>query len=286
MSAERHFEFGVWRVACRPEDGGRLCALGFGDFDLLTTEPAGFRPPAKDLGRYETRPVFGYDDCFPSVDSCRDPDTGLDVPDHGELCWLPWEVRASARALDCTVASRLFPISFRRTLEFEGSSLNWRFEVTNSGAREMRFLHIMHALMPLDRIAGLTLPACAEVAEETAAGFGPAATAGEASRRLLQTARGAFHMLLLRGVREGILRAQFREGRTLTVEFPARLFTTLGIWWNNGGYPAEEGCRRTECAFEPLPGRWSALDRSCAEGPVATVPAGGRLGWTIRWTMS
>ena len=74
------------------------------------------------------------------------------------------------------------------------------------------------------------------------------------------------------------------SGLRLVVNYPHRLFPSLGIWWNRGGYPGEEGCRRTECAFEPMPGTWSSLARSAADGHCLTAPARGSLSWEIVWT--
>src|SRR5690625_5632388 len=58
------------------------------------------------------------------------------------------------------------------------------------------------------------------------------------------------------------------SGLAVTMRFPLNHFPTLGIWWNNLAYPDEDGCRRDECAFEPVPGTTSHLgnswsDRSC-----------------------
>ena len=64
---------GLWEIECLPEDGGRIATLRFAGRDFLTRAPDPFTPPAGDFGNYETRPVYGYDDCFPSVDPCTYP---------------------------------------------------------------------------------------------------------------------------------------------------------------------------------------------------------------------
>ena len=83
-------QYGPWEVECLPADGARLHALRFAGRDLLTGPPERFQPPEQDFGEYETRPVYGYDDCFPSVDPSDLPGhPGIRIRDHGELCWLP-----------------------------------------------------------------------------------------------------------------------------------------------------------------------------------------------------
>jgi len=83
------FRFKHWFVRYAPSDGGRIGILRYKGIDLLTTAPDCFKPPLEDFGAYELRPVYGYDDCFPSVSACRYPGLTWEVPDHGEVCWLP-----------------------------------------------------------------------------------------------------------------------------------------------------------------------------------------------------
>src|SRR5688572_15333965 len=92
MNATSH-QFGHWQITCAAADGARITRLKYGRLSLLTSAPDPFRAPRQDFGRYEQRPVFGYDDCFPTIDSCHYPiGTQSALPDHGELCWLPWQV--------------------------------------------------------------------------------------------------------------------------------------------------------------------------------------------------
>ena len=70
MNPEHHFQSGSWRMECDLADGARIRRLRFQEADLLTAKPEAFRPPQADYGRYETRPVFAYDDCFPTVEQC------------------------------------------------------------------------------------------------------------------------------------------------------------------------------------------------------------------------
>jgi hypothetical protein len=71
----------------------------------------------------------------------------------------------------------------------------------------------------------------------------------------------------------------------LKIGFDHRVFPTLGIWWNNGGYP-EGGRLRTECAFEPIPGSCSDLSKSFDDGVYLSVDQGKPLVWEITWTIS
>ena len=277
---------GRWDIECLPADGGRVAALRFDGRDLLTAAPDRFIPPDEPPGRYETRPVYGYDDCFPSVDACTYPARDrFQVPDHGELMWLPWDVRVEEGRLVCRTACQLLPAVFRRTLSPDGSALRWDYEIENASDEPLPCLHVPHALMPPQEIVGLRLPECGAVHDESQEGV-PLWTGGDdPAGHLLAAAPGTAHMLLLRGCRQGRAEVAFRDGPTIEIAWPADLLPTLGIWWNNAAWPAQKGLGRRECALEPMPGPASSLATSHRAGQCLVIPPGGHLSWSITWTV-
>ena len=274
---------GPWQVACAPEDGGRLAALRYDGVDLLTGPPAAFRPTTRDFGRYETRPVYGYDDCFPTVDACAWPGGGWQVPDHGELCWLPATVtQTAADRVETVFESQAMPVRFVRALAFGPASLRWVFRVENRGDQALPFLHVMHALLPVAGVTVRRLPGFAACVDEVTGQTLACRTPEDVAAQLRAT-QAAARMLLLRGVTDGRVQFDLR-GLRIGIVFPAALFPTLGIWWNAGGYPDEEGARRSECAFEPLAGPCSSLAVCHAAGAATmAAPAHGAVAWTIEW---
>lgn len=279
-------EFGHWLVEFTPEDGARLNRLAFDGIDLLTTEPDAFRPPASDLGEYENRPVYGYDDCFPTVEPCRHPGMEWDVPDHGELCWLSWDFSENNSALRFGAASKALPARFTRELVFDKSRLTWKFEVMNTGEKEISFQHVMHPLVRLDEIAGLKFPGFGSAFNAATGRDLGLNSAADLERYLLTLPYGTANMLFLREIESGEVGWTYESGATLTESFPKQLFPTIGIWWNNRGYPDETGIRRCECAFEPVPGSTSTLAEAYEEGLCLTVRPGSRLAWEISWDLS
>jgi len=278
-------QFGPWEAECLPHDGARLSRLRFAGRDLLSRAPQSFCPPKRNLGEYETRPVYGYDDCFPTVDPCSMPGwKGVDLRDHGELCWLRWDVAVAQRRLDCRAHSEILPgLSFRRSLVFETSAIIWEFEVENVGREVVPFLHVMHALMPLGRIIGLRLPRFSRLIDEMHSKDLKLETPLECVDYLLTRPRGTAEMLLLRDLECGSVEVAFADGLALRIEFNPQLFPTLGVWWNDAGYPNEDGCRRCECALEPVPGTASSLAKSHADGTYLSVQPTGRMAWQVVW---
>ncbi len=278
------FQSGKWLMQAAPYDGARIARLAYDGYDLLTAAPRRFRPPRRDYGHYETRPVYGYDDCFPSVDPGRFPGMRWRIPDHGELCWLPWAAAPVPGGVRFSVQSRKLSLTFSRTMIFDGNKLRWRFAVRSQAGHPLVFQHVMHPLMPLDKIdvAGLKLPDCDTVFDDARKCVWLPGR-DDIIRRLESKRPGGVDMLILRGIKTGRLKVAFKQGPALHVGFPAKKFTALGIWWNNRGYPDEPGCRRCECAFEPIPGETSSLAAAARMRGALTVLPGKSLRWAIDW---
>ncbi len=280
------FVSGPWRVGYNLKDGGRLTRLAFRDYNLLTQAPHLFHPPGKEHGRFEDRPVYGYDDCFPSVVACFYPGKRIGIPDHGELCWLPWEASEGEHSLSFIARSKLLPLVFNRKMNFSDSKLVWDFEVTNEGSEDLPFQHSMHPLLPADEIKGIELPDFKSVFDWNANRKLESLTPGELCMRLLESRKGAVEMLFVREIVEGEMSWTYLNGLKVGMSFPVERFPTIGIWWDRGGYPDEEGIRRYECAFEPTAGSTSLLSQASADGECLTVPAGSASRWQIVWEMS
>lgn len=280
---KKKFQCGLWSVEYSPDDGARLDRLSFDGYDLLTTEPISFHPPTTDYGEYETRPVYGYDDCFPSVDPCVFPGLDWTIPDHGELCWLAWEASEKPDRLTFTVRSRGLPVLFKRELRFAENRVNWAFEVINEGDNTLPFQHVVHPLMPLDEIIAVEMPAFKSVHDEIGQKTLDLKDPEALRDFLLNQVPGTANMLFLRGIETGKMAWTYRNGSRLEVTFPEEHFPAIGIWWNNSGYPDEDGCRRNECAFEPVPGLNSVLTDAYEVGRCLSVPPGQSFAWQIHW---
>ena len=279
------FEYGPWLIEYTPEDGARLDRLAFNGYDLSTVEPAPFRRPAADYGEYENRPVYGYDDCFPSVEVCPYPDRDWTIPDHGELCWLAWDAVEEPDGLIFSVRSKALAVLFKRELRFTDSGITWAFEVINEGDQVLPFQHVMHPLMPMDDVIGLELPPCGSIYDDIGQKTVDLKNPQALEDFLLSQPAGTANMLFLRDVQSGKLAWTYRNGLRLEVTFPEKQFPAVGIWWNKTGYPDEDGCRRNECAFEPVPGNNSRLSDAHRDGRSLSVRPGERCAWQIQWRL-
>jgi len=279
----KEYNYKNWSVVYTPEDGARLNRLRYKGFDLLTTEPESFKPPLADYGKFETRPVYGYYDCFPSVDPCAFPGLDWKVPDHGELCWLKWQVDETKDRLIFSVKSEILPVIFKREMHFADDVLTWKFHFYNEGHDTLPFLHIMHPLMPLREVDRFALPAFESVFDDIHQKYLSFSKPDEIENFLLEQPTGTTQMLFLQQVHHGEMSLTFKNGLNCVITFPVKIFPTIGVWWDNLGYPDEDGCRRNECAFEPTPGPTSVLADVYKTGSCPSILPGQSLSWQIIW---
>ncbi|MCF6269871.1 MAG: hypothetical protein L3J41_09180 [Melioribacteraceae bacterium] len=278
------FKYDKWLVEYTTEDGARLDKLSYDNYDLLTTEPATFRAPSTDYGEYENRPVYGYDDCFPSVEACDYPGKEWKVQDHGELCWLNWEATAKKDRLMFTVKSKELPVTFKREMKFSSNGITWKFDVINGGDKPLPFQHVMHPLMPLDEVVDFKLPKFKSLYNGISDKIMHELNNPDAVKKyLLNQNIGSANMLFLQNIDNGEMSWTYKNNLHLKVLFSAEDFPSIGIWWNNSAYPNEDGCRRNECAFEPIPGLTSDLSEEYISGKCLTIEPGQLFSWEIKW---
>ena len=275
--------FGPWLIEFTLKDGGRLDRLAYDNIDLLTVEPGEFQPPQSDYGEYENRPVYGYDDCFPSVESCHFPGSDWAIPDHGEVCWLPWALEKGTDYLIFKVTSEKLPVKLTRTMNFSKDKLVWSFSVVNSGKDTIPFQHVMHPLLPLKDITNIELPDFESIYD--AINLKALSLKGQepVKQFILSQPSGTTHMLFLQNIKKGKMSWEYLNKLRIESHFSKELFPSIGIWWNNNKYPDEENCRRNECALEPIPGLNSTLSDALQDGKSLEVNPGESFNWEITW---
>lgn len=282
---------GDWEVACE-ELGGRLTRVARRGRDLLTAPhlPGGvFTPPDARWGEYETRSVYGYDDCWPSLEVSVWPGRGRTVRDHGELCWLPWTLGEERGTLVGRVADPEGGWSFTRTLSCPEGALRFEFRCTNNGQAPLCMSWAGHALVPPGAVRELSLPDCETVRleyppDKSAITGGVPIAARGVWPWLSSLPSGAAVMLVLRNCRSPELSIELDGLRwRLLIEGVAR--PSLGLWHNLAGYPPEPGLEREELGVEWMLTPECLLEQAAANGSAVVLPPGGELRWTVTWTI-
>ena len=117
-------------VVVLPERGAEIHALRDREsgLDVLFHAPWGIQPPGaeprggSDGHGFLERYAGGWQELFPSA---GDPTIhrGAEIPFHGEVALLPWDVEAEGEELVCRVRCERTPFALERRMRLEGDAL-------------------------------------------------------------------------------------------------------------------------------------------------------------------
>jgi len=108
---------------------------------------------------FSTSPLVGVDECFPTIEPCSWQ--GRELPDHGEIWSVPWEVDGEAwdnGMLKTKASLKISPFEFERTIELLGNEVRIGYQLHNLGANKESFLWAIHPLLRLEAGDELELP--------------------------------------------------------------------------------------------------------------------------------
>lgn len=254
-----------------PELGARIISLQ----DLRTGRdwlwhPAGglklFRNQPSD--RFETGPLVGVDECFPTIAPCRHQ--GRDLPDHGELWAAAWTVDHDAweaGLLRTGVSTEISPFDFSRTIELVGNEVRLQYQLTNRGTTKENFLWALHPLLRLQAGDCLELPASTRALLNGEPWLDNIGLGGG----------GECAKIFAAPVAEGFAAISNRAtGDRLEFEWPPAENNVLGMWLTSGGWHGHE-----HFALEPTNSDADTLSAATARGRCGTLPAGQAIHWRV-----
>lgn len=154
------------RVIVVPMPGGKIASLIKKDknfeifFQAKTDE---FMKPSLYSGFAEFD-ASGFDDCFPSVDSCsvKIENRLVEYPDHGEI----WSKAMTCSIDDGTVSlrcdSEILLYSYEKKIYLTGETLNIDYTIINTGNESFPCIWTMHGLINCEEDMEILLPAGTE----------------------------------------------------------------------------------------------------------------------------
>jgi galactose mutarotase-like enzyme len=281
------------RVVIVPALGAKIASLVdlTGPFEWMA-------PPTHDVRQRNYGDSFiehdlaGWDEMFPTIVACPSPfDSGVMLPDHGEVWALPWAVTATdANALTLTVEGRAMAYRLTRTASLGQGVLRLHYHLANRSGQAMPFLWAAHPLFRVEAACELVLPAVVEQVVNAAAH----PRLGAPDRLLTWPGAllegGSTAALNAVGIPEGpdyrkvytrpeqvIGAGRLRQGRhSLTMRWDTAIAPYLGVWVDERTYTAG-----TTTALEPASGYYDALDLAIRNERVAFVPPGAETTWWL-----
>ncbi len=102
----------------------------------------------------------GFDDCFPTVDSCSVGINGkmLNYPDHGEV-WskvMTYEIAGNILKLSCI--SEILSYTYEKCITLEDETLLLNYKINNTGSESFPCIWTMHGLLNCEEDMEIFLP--------------------------------------------------------------------------------------------------------------------------------
>jgi hypothetical protein len=274
-----------------PEVGGKIAQIHDkgSQCDLLIPPQRPYRPIPID-GDWLKHDTSGMDDCFPNVAAGAYPDppwSGAKLPDLGEWTHLVWSVeKREGRELVMRAEGHALPYTAIKAIRFaDERTLHFSYNVMNHGPHSFRYLWLAHPLI--------------SVREQFELQFPP----GDLAFQLFPPTSDSFTWPNFKGTRLSndwipsgttlkIFVTGFSQGtcelvlpnHTLRFAFDPRVLPSVGIWFNNFGFP-RDGDRPFRCiAVEPCTTPSDLLDHLGARA-YPQVPSGATARWEMQLTI-
>jgi hypothetical protein len=262
---------------------------------------------------YDGVAAFGWDECLPTVAPCADPGDPAAPPlrDHGDLWGRPADVLADGAVLAATwpgeEAARPRPAyRFTRRLRLDGPRVVADYVLENGGPDELPVLWSMHALLALDPGARLEVEGLVSVRVAWATGLSISPVPGRADwpetpgtdgrpvaldvvrDPSAGTALRAFGGWELYGGWDGaageglpgVAAAAQPDGGRLELTWYAPIAPNLGIWLDDGGWPAAPDGPRVQHALQPTTSPDDELTSAIAAGRALVLAPAERVAWS------
>lgn len=270
-----------------PELGGKLCSLqsaSRGREHLLQPPERPWRAAGygDSFADYDTS---GWDECFPTVGVCT-MDDGTELPDHGELWAVPWDVvEESSTAVTMQVAGRALPYQVRRRVTLDGARVRFDYTVSHHGEQPFSYIWSAHPLLQVEEGDRIRLPDGVQQAEvewsSGAAVSGKVPWPGEFDR-LVGSAKGRAEKLFVGPLQQGWCRLEYAAGGALTLRFDPLDLPYLGLWICQGGWPEEPGrARHFTLALEPCHAPCDRLDQAANVDQARTLAPRSEASWSV-----
>ena len=297
-------ESGALKVQFLPEFGGKMASLickKTGREFLAQAQNTEYKKLKYD-GDYCAAECSGFDDMFPSIDRVfynSYPWKGVEIPDHGEVCGLPWEYSIEDNGLSMGVYGVRFPYKLEKRVRFESDSvLDINYKVTNLSGFDMDFLWAAHAMINVEEGGEILVPykgqqdaTCVFSWDKGFGKYGQKMTWPEARRT-----DGSFQKLNFTSPRnekgnnykyyfdgkapEGGCSYQYKDGTTLTLSVPPKKVPYLGIWVNEGSFKGYHNI-----GLEPCTGSYDRPDLARLHAKNSVLRAKSEYTWFLKFQL-
>jgi galactose mutarotase-like enzyme len=300
------------RVAVVPECGSKIASMVYKPrgLELFWQNPAlSFRKSAY-ADDYELGDISAFDEMFPTISRCfyeRFPWAGTEVPDHGEVWSIPWDLGSEfagelgrrivggpvkGSAVNLSVRGIQFPYKLTKRVALEGSRLRIDYTASNLSGFELDYIWAAHPLFNAAEGMELIVPRGMDRVVNTIpsprlGGYGrvlefPIAWREDGTELNLgevpaKNDAGYQKYWFLGKATEGWCMLHDKE-KSLTVgmSYPVEKVPYLGVWLNEGGWEGQYNI-----APEPATGAMDRIDFSRMWGMNSVLKGRQTLSWHL-----
>jgi|ERR1022692_3218037 galactose mutarotase-like enzyme len=225
---------------------------------------------------------FGWDEMFPTVDSCffpTEPFLGSPVPDHGELWQLEWDVvRNSSSTLHQRVTSDRFAYTFDRRLSLTGATLRCDYECVINSDVPLPLLWALHPQFDMRVGSRVTLAGKFATVLDTsnASSVREMVWLGDLEVDRDVPVGGDRMIFLVPGNEASAATIIDKSGSHLSLSWDHQFAPYLGIWLDRGRYT--EG---SVVALEPTNGFFDDLARAYGANTIRYFEPGVAASWWV-----
>ncbi|MEP7380680.1 MAG: hypothetical protein ABI910_03285 [Gemmatimonadota bacterium] len=299
---------GETRVVLVPSLGGKITQLFMGGREWLWTSDV--IPLARGIegtSYLETGDSGGFDECFPTISSCRVPGWvrsfgGIELPDHGEL-WsqeprLDFRTEPDGQRAIFTWHGGRLPYRLQRSVRVAPDGrVEMDYVLFNDGTERLPFLWSSHPMFPLTPETRLLLPEGARMRVFARHEIELGEVRSEHRWPYVRGSGKVHDFVVPFGVAKKYACKLFvdlpegwatlRQGDSeLAITFDPEQVTHLGIWINKHGWtPFRRDSRYLNLAFSPCIGAPDSLSDALGDWKSAAwVDPKSARRWSTTWT--
>jgi hypothetical protein len=285
------------QVVVVPGLGAKLCSLRWQGQEVLALNPRKALKAARYAAPYAEFDASGFDECLPSIGSCRYPEypwQGAEVPDHGEVWSIPWSWELQPGALHLWCGGVRYPYDFHKWLAMPvPGSLRLSYALVNRAPFPFKFIWSAHPLFALRPGMRIYLPPEVRVRVDWSkdgrlggslhehAWPHTTDSSGHAVdlRVILPPEAKLVDKLYTTRLSEGWCAVHDPEtGRYAAFLFAPDMIPYVGLSINLGGWPVDEA-GYYNLGLEPCNGYPDRLDLAIERGDYAVAQPGQTLKW-------
>ncbi|HEY2859585.1 MAG TPA: hypothetical protein VGJ21_14285 [Terracidiphilus sp.] len=294
-------------VTLLPQFGGKIASIRFRNHELLQSPLSSISPRTRAMA-FDQGDASGWDECLPSVAACSvdtagKPEGTAQIPDHGDLWRVAWNViHHDSDSVTLAGACFSLPLTLERRVSLahtaEGVRLSFGYKLTNTGDAPVPWSWAAHPLFTAALGDRIVLPDSVHTLRLEGSGGNRLGVNGDEKQWPIAEKSDGTNTDLSwveapdSGIGDKLFAGPLSAGNgwcalerptagvRILVTFNPDATPYLGLWICYGGWPERPGPKQVCVALEPST---APVDSLALKGPWSrTLAAGESFLWPMQ----